>query len=326
MLKNVYGIDVGNYDTKSALECTSSAYTELSTLPLWEDEYLNYNGMYYIPSASRPAIVKDKTSENAKDREIILALMAIGKETLARLEKKNITDKAEKQDAISKIKRINIAVGLPPRYMSKEKAMQTENYYHEKMDKGIQFEYSGYSFDFSLQNVMVYPQGLLPTILNAPKSIKDEYSSYYGIDIGGFTVDVVFINNGKADFEKTVTLEKGVLPLYEKIIDRVMIEQDVTLEQINIEDVLNNKKHILDENVVSIILECRGEWVNDIINTLTQKKINLKTFPSCWSGGGSLLFRPCIDANPNVAKAHDYITDVRANAKCYQNMMQAMNS
>lgn len=319
MLKNVYGIDVGNYDTKSALESTSSAYTTSRTQPVWEKEYLQYNDMYYIPSNSRSAFEKDKTT---RDKELILALISIGKETLARLEKNNITETEQIQEAISKIKHINLGVGLPPRYMSKEKTCQTMDYYKEKMGKGIQFEYTGYSFSFDLQSVQVFPQGLLPSLFLAPDSVK-RYGKYYGIDIGGYTVDVIFIVDGKSDFEKTVTIEKGVLPLYEKIIDKVMIEQGVTLEPLLIEDVLMQREHILDDEIVAIVNDCTVSWVDEIINTLTQKGVNLKTYPSCWSGGGSLLFRPHIDTSSKVAKQHSYIEDVNANAKCYQNYIQA---
>lgn len=326
MLKNVYGIDVGNYDSKSALTSVSSAYTTSRTQPVWEEEYLYWNGNYYIPSSSRPAIVKDKTSADANDRAMILTLMAIGKETLARLEKKHITQPQEIQEAINKIQYINLGAGLPPRYMSKEMAEKNKNYYLNNMQNGISFQYSGYNFNFALKNVEIFPQGLLPTIFYTPDTIK-KYSKYYGIDIGGYTVDVILIANGKADFEKTITIELGVLPLYEKIIERVMIECDATtLDHINIEDVLMNKEHILTDNIVTVIHECTRDWVNNIINTLTLKGVNLKTYPSCWSGGGSQLFKTHIDNNKMVAEQHDFIKDVRANAKSYQQMLQAKYS
>ena len=322
MKKNIYGIDVGNYDTKSANTCVSSAYTTSKTQPIWESEYLFYNGSYYIPSFSRPAIVKDKTSVIANDRALILTLMSIGKETLSRLAKNNITEHDEIQSKINEIDEIYLGTGLPPRYMSKEKAEKEKEYYMSKMGNGIDFMYNDFEFHITLKDISVFPQGLLPTLFYATDKVT-MYNNYYGIDIGGYTVDVVFVSNGTTDFEKTITLELGVLPLYENIIQKVLMEYDLSLDHLLIDNVLQGKPHILDDEVVATINSCTNDWVISIINELQQKKINLKTYPSCWSGGGSLLFKPYIEKSDLIAKQHEYIKDVRANAKSYQKMIQS---
>ena len=72
------GIDVGNYDTKSQHTTTPSGYDgPTPEKPLLAEEYLCYNGQYYVSTTTRFAYEKDKTRN---ERALILTLFAIANE------------------------------------------------------------------------------------------------------------------------------------------------------------------------------------------------------------------------------------------------------
>ena len=73
----IAGIDVGNYDTKTQNTSIPSGYTGPLTEKPIGDEYLKFNGKYYVPSFERFAYEKDKTRT---ERCIILSLFALANE------------------------------------------------------------------------------------------------------------------------------------------------------------------------------------------------------------------------------------------------------
>lgn len=60
MEQTYIGVDVGNYDTKTALSSTPSGYSKSEDKPFGVKECIFYNGMYYAPSERRFLIQKIK--------------------------------------------------------------------------------------------------------------------------------------------------------------------------------------------------------------------------------------------------------------------------
>lgn len=90
MEQTYIGVDVGNYDTKTALSSTPSGYSKSEDKPFGVKECIFYNGMYYAPSERRFPYTKDKTKD---ERAFILSLLELQRKLLRSAKGKMIKTK-----------------------------------------------------------------------------------------------------------------------------------------------------------------------------------------------------------------------------------------
>lgn len=304
-----YGIDVGNNDTKSDFTSIPSGFVKSTILPAMASKYLFYGNKYYVPSETRFPYAMDKTKD---DQCLMLTLMSLAEEIIHTAKKKNVEDI---QKYIDNIKKINLGVGLPPAHLS-HLGKKTKDYYLKKLGKEVQFEYNHYMFSFSVENCHVFPQDFVAAVSNKRSHIIKEYKTYYAIDIGGQTVDVVKIKDGEPDAENCASRELGTRKMYDKIVNHVLLETGITIDMFNVEDILLKKEHILPSEVVDIVNEQANAWTNKIFNELRQAGLEFKAYPCVFFGGGPKLLKPFIKKNNSVSVV-DFIGDVHANAKGY---------
>lgn len=310
------GVDVGNYDTKSQNTVIPSGYDGPYTAkPPIAQNYLMYDGKYYLPRSTRFAYQKDKTTS---DRALLLTLMSIANEiifTASKVDKDSKPKRPEEiQSAISTVKTVSLAVGLPPSHYTKTRVMNLIGYYEKYMKNGIEFIYNDYKFNFYMDKCNVLPQGGAGAML-VNKITK--YPSYYIIDIGGYTVDTIFYVD-YTTAEKWSSKEKGILTLIEEIIDRVTMEHDVTLDARLIEAVLKGENTIIPDAAKKTIYEMTKSYCDSIINILKESGIEFKAYPCLFMGGGSMLLKEFILNNPLINKdGIHFVNDNKANAIGY---------
>lgn len=314
------GVDVGNYDVKTTLTTTPNGFNHFESLPFGAREYVFYKNAYYVPSERRFPYVKDKTST---DNAFILTLMAIGKEILARCEKK---DQKEIQEEIDDIGIVNLCGGLPPAHMHLLKK-KTIEYYRRRFGNGITFKVNGYTFNLKLGLCEVVPQdyAAIATVIGNGENerIPNKFHEYYAIDIGGATVDVVPVRNNIPIVEECISLNFGVLLLYDKIMSEVERDFGITLSQTNIEDMLRDVDTIIDKEIIDRTNRLACEWLNMILETLTQKGLNFQTVSSVFIGGGALLFRHYIAEN-RIVKNFEFLGGAKGNATGYTKYIEAV--
>lgn len=321
----VIGVDVGNFDVKTQNTTFPSGFEVVASIPYGVNEYLRHNGKVYIPSDERFPYVRNKTeNENC----FILTLMAISKELIF-CAKQAIEDKKRKgiersvQDEISDIKTINLGVGLPPTHMSglSEKLI---NYYRNQFKESISYEFSGYNFKFSVEKIRCYPQDMAALVTYKPKDKQNSaisYDAYCGIDIGGWTLDIVTIRNKKVVPSLSNSLEFGILSLYKEIEREFDNQFSFRPSKHQIEAYLRGGKVLFNEEQKSFIENYVKNWYDKMINTLTQAGVNLMSTPIIFIGGGSLLFEKYIN-NDNRFALKEFIYNPRANAQAYATILE----
>ena len=317
------GIDVGNYDTKSALTTTPSGLGSYSAPPFGADEVLEYNGVYYVPDIARFAYVKDKTKD---ENAFILTLFGIAKEIIARVSRGG-RSKEEIQSEIDKIAYINLGVGLPPTHMSKQTNSLNE-YYHTRFHygegRGIEFKFNNYSFNIALNALRIWPQDAAAVMTYRPRNenfISNKHKTYYAIDIGGYTVDVVPMINGKLDVKRCDSKELGILKLFDEITITVEREYGISLNAERIDSVLRGEESILSPEIIDVITSSAAHWLDSILNQLRQNGLEFAAYPVIFIGGGAQLLKPYIKKNP-LLTMYAFIPSPRANAEGYQKLIE----
>lgn len=320
----IIGVDVGNYDTKSQHTITPSGYKgPFSTLPPIADEWLSYNGGFYIPTTSRFPYEKDKTES---ERCVVLSLFAIAKEIIYKVKKeRKDASSTEIQNHIKNIDHITLGVGLPPAHYTEARVSALTDYYMSHLAKMTKFSYSGYQFILRMTECFVYPQGGAGAV-DKDNSFKSEYDSYFVVDIGGYTVDLLKFTNGRID-GVWASKEEGIITIFDEIIEKAKTEHDITLDYHAIESVLSGKKSILEishPETVQCIREEAQTKVDHLIDSIHQSGVEFSIYPCAFMGGGSLLLKDNILNNSMInEKTVVFIQDPCANAKAYEVFAEA---
>ena len=334
MSKFQIGLDAGNYDTKTSHSSTATGFSSYTSLPFAANDCLFYNGEFYVPENRRFPYTKDKTiNENL----FILSLFGIAKEILVKATaindkkiKEAATNSALKskilgvQGEIDRITAIDLGIGLPPTHCSTLREPSIK-YYEDRMKDGVQFEYNNYKYNLRLTKCKCYPQDMAALIVYKPKdlnSITNTLTSYYGIDIGGWTVDVVAIMKGTIQMSLCDSLPLGILAMFNTMVREIEIETGTRLTHENIESVLLRMPTILDEHIVELINAKAKAWFENILRELAQLGIEPATYPIIFLGGGAKLFEKYIKES-TLIKRFEIIGDPHANAEAYRILLKS---
>lgn len=297
-------IDHGNHACKSVHFNFVSGLAQHSVRPPMADEVLEYNGEFWTLSGQRLPYRRDKTRDESF---FILTLFAIAKE----LAYAGPLPSAEKVD---------LAVGLPPEHYGLLKD-KFRDYF--KRNQSVQFIYNDKPITIMIRDVFVYPQAF--AAIAPQKSQLKHHLRLFLVDIGGYTTDVLLLRQGKPDMQFCRSLETGVITMNNDIIRRVGALHDMQIEDEHISAVLAGKETILPEEVKDTIRKSAEQHAINILNQLRELKVDLRSNPTVFIGGGSALFRDYLEKSPLVASA-TFVENVNANAIGYQAMAEGQLS
>lgn len=197
---------------------------------------------------------------------------------------------------------IQLVTGLPIDYYKQQKQALINSL------EGLRvvMVYDGKPKQFTITKCLVFPQSAGLFILNPAKFEGDNVV----VDIGGKTVDVAYFDD--ITLSNKGTYELGALTLYDKIIQAVKSEQEVSYELLKAENIIRSKTIIKDDKTVDV-----SELVNRVCkNHFKTIEMNIKngvkqyeTSKRTFIGGGSLLLKDYI---PNEVKQDDIFTNAKA--------------
>ena len=260
-------------------------------------DFLVYKGKYYTLTDQRIPYRRDKTED---ERFFILTLFAIAYEIEAM------------GQYSSNLMRIQLAVGLPPAHFGLQ-AKRFTGYFNDR--GAISFQFRGKPYAVFIESAVCFPQSFsaaVATVKNLaaiPKAMV--------VDIGGFTTDYVCLRNGAPDMAACDSMENGVILLYSRIRTRVNAELDILLEENEIDRILRGEdKNALPE-IASLIEQEAQEFVCDLLSSLRERMIELKSGEVVFLGGGATLLRRQIEESGKIGQAV-FVEDISANAKGYE--------
>lgn len=170
-----------------------------------------------------------------------------------------------------------------------------------------------------ITDVMAFPQDYAAIMLKH-KEIR-EYSKVVGVDIGGFTTDYLMFRSGVEDMEICDSMETGIISLYNRIIARIRADYDVLLEEADIDNIIQGKKGFYDAKVIHSVLQEARSYVTDLLASLRERGIDLKSTLFMFLGGGSILLKELIQ-NSGAVNHIQFIDDIHANARGYDYLYQ----
>ena len=184
------GIDHGYYAIKTKNFSFPAGVTAYSHEPYTLQDTLETDGKFFVCGTGRQPILRDKT-EN--DSYYLLTLAAIAKELKCR--------------GASPECSVTIAAGLPLANFGREKKSFRE--YLFRSGQAVRFRYEGSFYRITIENVKLFPQGYSALAVH-PELLRDEPSVLL-MDIGGWTVDLMRLDNGVPNAATCRSLELGMI-------------------------------------------------------------------------------------------------------------------
>ena len=120
-------------------------------------------------------------------------------------------------------------------------------------------------------------------------------------------------------------VENGVILLYNKVQSRVSAEQDILLDEAEIDAILMERVANTTPVLGDLVRRQAGEFVDDLLSTLRERGLELRSGPVVFVGGGSILLRRQIEASRKV-RSPVFVDDIRANAKGYELLYRVSHS
>lgn len=318
----IIAVDTGNrfIKTAHAEPFTAGLNRHYSNPPIVATDTLFYNGNYYSFSETQGYHRKDKTID---DYYFILSLAAIAREIVMKTAMEenpdisvdfNVAMRNADRTRRHYVEDVFLSVGLPPRDM---KMFQKEfSSYFLKDGRHLNFSYNNITFDITIVDVVVSPQGFAAIFPNDLFSSVAKYPQSYIIDIGGYTTDVAKIVNKRIDTNYFESLDFGVIHMYNEVASVVAKSCSKDINGVFIEAILHGES-VEDEEVEAVVRKAADEYAHKIIDALRDKGVDFNlSLPVLVGGGVQLLQESLRDA---INRKNIFIIpDVKANAIGYE--------
>ena len=292
------GIDHGYAAMKTAHFSFPTGLVAYEHEPYTQQVVLEYGGKFYVVGSGRQPLQKDKTQS---EDYYLLTLAAIAKELVFRKEE----PAAE----------IHLAAGLPLTSFGRDKKKFRE--YLLRGGQPVSFRYEGVDYIITIREVSLFPQGYAAVLTQS--GLLDEPSVIVA-DIGGWTVDLMRLDNRIPNAATCRSLELGMIRCLDEIGEQLRRTLGLSMTVAQIEGVLRGEGGSMDEQARSIIQREADSYAARLLSAIQESGLDARAMPAIFLGGGAALLKRHLP--PTSALCRPFILDdVCLNAKGYERLV-----
>ena len=207
---------------------------------------------------------------------------------------------------------LTLAAGLPLTWVSEQKE---EFKAYLLQNKEVHFTFCGTDFHVEFTGAEVFAQGF--------SAVADRLREFKGVnmlcDIGNGTMNIMYINNGKAVQSKCFTEKYGTYQCVLAVREKLMQKFGVAVDDAVIEDVLRFGEADIGRKYLDAIRDVAKEYAAGIMRRLREHEYNPELMRLYVVGGGGCLIRNFADYDPERVTIND---DICATAKGYERLAQ----
>ena len=296
------GVDHGYAAMKTAHCAFPTGVVEYEHEPYTQKGALEYGGKYYVVGSGRQPLQKEKT---ATEDYYLLTLAAIAKE----IDFREADRTAE----------VLLAAGLPLTSFGRDKKRFRE--YLLRDGKPVLFRYEGREYAVTITDVSLFPQGYAAVLTQS--ELLDEPSIIVA-DIGGWTVDLMRLDNRIPNAATCRSLELGMIRCLDEISEQVRQIFGVSMTDAQIESVLRGGAVSMDDRIRAVIHAQAGQYVRDLLSTIMESGLDVRAMPAIFLGGGAALLKRHVSAAEDLCRPL-LLDDVSLNAKGYERLTARMS-
>ena len=295
------GVDHGYAAMKTAHFSFPTGLVEYEHEPYTQKDVLEHGGKYYVVGSARQPLQRDKT---ATEDYYLLTLAAIAKELDYR--------------GAERTTEVLLAAGLPLTSFGRDKKKFRE--YLLRDGKPVSFRYEGRDYAVTISDVMLFPQGYAAVLTQT--ELLDEPSVIVA-DIGGWTVDLMRLDNRIPNAATCRSLELGMIRCLDEISEQVRQIFGVSMTDAQIESVLRGGAIGADDRVRAVIHAQAGQYVRDLLSTIMESGLDVRAMPTIFLGGGAVLLKRHVSATDGLCRPL-LLDNVSLNAKGYERLTARM--
>lgn len=292
----IVGVDHGYAAMKTAHFSFPSGLVAYEHEPYTLKDVLEYGGKFYVVGSGRQALQKNKTQT---EDYYLLTLAAIAKE----LSFRHAEPAAE----------IHLAAGLPLTSFGREKNAFRD--YLLRDGKTVNFRYEGQEYSIVIRKVSLFPQGYAAVLT---QSILLDEPSVIVADIGGWTVDLMRLDNRIPNASTCRSLELGMIRCLDEIAEQVRRSLNLSLTAAQIENVLRGSPDSMDDRVKAIIQREAGIYARRILSAIAEAGLDCRAMPVVFLGGGAGLMKRYLPQGSVLRPV--ILDDNKLNAQAYERL------
>ena len=293
------GIDHGYYAIKTRHFSFPAGIAVYSHEPYTLQNTLEYGGKFYVCGTGRQPILRNKT-EN--DNYYLLTLAAIAREIKQRGENTECS--------------VTLAAGLPLAGFGREKKFFRE--YLLRSSQPVCFKFEGVPYKITIEDVKLFPQGYSAIAIH-PELIQNEPSVLL-MDIGGWTVDLMRLDNGVPNTSTCRSLELGMIRCIDETKEQVRRDVGLSVTDAQVERVLAGKPCSMDEKARSIIRRQGRLYTERLLSAVMESGFDLKAIPVVMLGGGASVVKGNVSPQDGLCRVFA-LTDDRVNAEGFERIL-----
>ena len=294
----IIGVDHGFAAMKGAHCAFPTGLVVHEHEPYTRQNVLEYGGKYYVVGSGRQPLQKDKTRT---EDYYLLTLAVIAKELAYR--------NADRTAAV------RLAAGLPLTSFGRDK--DGFHAYLFRDGRPVSFRFEGKDYTVTVTDVSMFPQGYAAVftqseLLNEPSVIV--------ADIGGWTVDLMRLDNRVPDASTCRSLELGMIRCIDEISEQVRRTLGISLTTAQIESVLQNGVSGIGETAKEIVHREAALYVSRLLSAITESGLDVRAMPAIFLGGGAALLKRHVAPSAGLCRPI-ILDDVCLNAKGYERLV-----
>ena len=297
----VIGVDHGYAAMKTVHFSFPTGLVEYEHEPYTQKDVLEYNGRYYVVGSGRQPLQRDKTQT---EDYYLLTLAAIAKE----LEHRGAEHTAS----------VHLAAGLPLTSFGRDKKSFRSYLYRD--GSAIPFRYEGQDYTVTIQEVSLFPQGYAAVLTQT--ELLDEPSVIVA-DIGGWTVDLMRLDNRIPNAASCRSLELGMIRCLDEIGEQIRRTLGLSMTAAQMESVLRGEAVRINEDARKIIDRQADAYVHRLLSAITESGLDTRAMPAVFLGGGAALLKRTVSAADGLCRPV-ILDDVSLNAKGYERLAERL--
>ena len=292
----IIGIDNGYGNTKTARTCFKTAIMKCDSKPVLSRNFIEYEDAFYVIGEGRKGFVSDKQQD---EDNYILTLVAVARE----LEARGMKEKVNRVQ-------IHLAVGLPLKWVQ----AQREDFKKYLMKNAyVELRYKERLYCLTIAGCTVMPQ--------CYAAVSENLKEFRGItllaDIGNGTMNILYINNKKAQESRCWTEKLGVNQCMIAAKNAVLDKFGVKIEESTVEQILRFGTADISAPYLDCISSIARQYVAELFSTLRKYEYNPDLMRLYVVGGGGCLIR---NFGTYDKSRVTIIDDICATAKGYESL------
>ena len=270
--------------------------------PYTRQSVLEVDGQFYVCGTGRQPVRCDKT-EN--DTYYLLTLAALAQEI--------------KMRGAPNESSVKIAAGLPLTSFGRDKPKFRQ---YLLRSQPVLFRFEGTEYKIAVEDVALFPQGYA-ALLTDPDLLLDEPSLLL-MDIGGWTVDLMRIDNARPVAETAHSLEFGMIRCIDAVREQVRRETGLSLTDAQIEQMLAGGPCALGDSVREIVRQQGRAYTERLFALVTEAGFDLRALPTVMLGGGAGIVQRHVGPKDGLCRAM-FLPDDKVNAVGFERALAQLS-